>query len=162
MPNSLRHVIGLLVGLAALPAVYYGLGIGTSRLMGRLGSDTLPEVTARYAVMVAGAGIVVAVLTGWQRLSPLAPLLTGAPLSLVGALWGIDPKGFALEIVRIDPHATAYAGASGLYLFIGLVVLLAALPPSRWRSRHKPLPGQSFGRTQGSEAIGSTAESRMP
>ncbi|GAA2215118.1 hypothetical protein GCM10009850_105850 [Nonomuraea monospora] len=140
MRDTMRHVIGAVVGLAALPVIYYGLAIASHRLLDRIGDfDVSSEGTGLYVTMLVGVGIVLAVLAGWQLLSPLAPLLAGAGLSLVGGIWAIDPGAAVLELVSF-PAASGLVGASGVYLLIGVMMLLLAFVPSRWRSRRAAAP----------------------
>ncbi|GLW12546.1 hypothetical protein Misp01_76740 [Microtetraspora sp. NBRC 13810] len=51
----------------------------------------------------------------------------------MGALWVIAPEATALSLVLEDPYATAYPGASGVHLFVGLVLVLTAFVPVRPR-----------------------------
>lgn len=133
--NTVRHVIGLLVGLAALPTVYYGFAIGSQLLLRRYGDMPVSsDAAVRHTLILVGVAVLVAVLVGWQWLSPLAPLLSGAGLSVVGAFWMIDLDA-ASESVSADLSSPAYPGVSGVYLFLGIAVLLTSLSPTRWRVR---------------------------
>ncbi|GLW11135.1 hypothetical protein Misp01_62630 [Microtetraspora sp. NBRC 13810] len=143
MPNGVRHVIGALVGLISLPGLYYGLEVGPARLARAV---TIFQMAEAYvpAAGLAGCGVLIALLTSWQWLSPLAALLSGAPLCAIGVLWVLEPVlAFELSQRLALPGYTAFAGGTGLYLLIGSALLITALFPSRWRSRRRRAPAHA-------------------
>jgi hypothetical protein len=85
MPNGLRHLVGAIVGLAALPLVLYLLAMQV-KFIDRATETSNPDELRWAGLWLAGAGVVVGVLAGWRRLSPLAALIPGLGLAVAGGL----------------------------------------------------------------------------
>ncbi|MEU4548612.1 hypothetical protein [Nonomuraea dietziae] len=141
----MRHVTGAVIGLAALPFVYYLTEAGAAGLRSGYAlqqPDPVGPAGLGAAVAVSGA------LACAPRLSPLAALVCGLPLTLLGLLFAAAPESAARAVGAL-PAMDLLAGAAlgsgtaeppgllpgvtGLYLVIGGLLVLSALPPSRWR-----------------------------
>ncbi|MQY07215.1 hypothetical protein [Actinomadura macrotermitis] len=143
MSNTVRHVLGLLLGLVATPLVAAGLAYGSYRWWWRM----------RYQVGVLRhddsgglAGLVVllvvAVLLGLlmgSRVSPLASLVPGVLFGGLGLLWLLAPRWAMLHSghglsSNISFGYTTLA-TNGALIVIGGALLVASLPPSRWKAK---------------------------
>lgn len=156
MPNGVRHLLGVLIGVVALPCVYLGLTYG-------------PEQTLRYAspasawpwlLALAGAALLVGVLATWRWVSPLASLLTGLPLIALGLMWVITPSLAAdvANMLNVFPiTAGGVAGSSGLYLAVGVILLPACVSVARWRGRTRRAPAHAASSAQSASPKASTA-----
>jgi hypothetical protein len=91
MPNGLRHLIGVIIGLAALPLVLYLLAMQV-KFIDRAAEYASPDELRWAGLCIVGAGVVSGVLACWRRLSPLAALIPGLGLAAAGGL------GFFMQI----------------------------------------------------------------
>ncbi|MCW2938356.1 MAG: hypothetical protein JWN00_1341 [Actinomycetia bacterium] len=134
---SARHVVGVVVGLAAPFAIaapaMYGVGTSYERLVRYVQTGT-----ASYGslALIGVAGVLIGLLTG-SRISPLAALIPGAVFTGYGAIWIVRPA----SAVNLIPHLPSTfdrgyqtLGGSGALLLAGIALLASALFPSRWRS----------------------------
>jgi hypothetical protein len=146
MSNGARHALGAVVGLVATAIVSVCLMIGTDRL--RLVESYSVATFARRSYhgheLWEGLGLVLvaAVLLGLvagSRLSPIASLVPGAAFTAAGLLWALDPGWAMQHTVDQLPKklSVGYLNLAGLgvYLLIGLALVAASVPPSRWRAR---------------------------
>ncbi|MFI6503126.1 hypothetical protein [Nonomuraea typhae] len=133
-----RHVAGAVVGLFALPAVYYLTEAGARAL--RAGYTGFVPGPAGFGCLCAVAALA-GLLTGWHRLSPLAALTCGLPLVLLGALFATELE-LALRLAAGLPRWGALrgeapgtlAGVTGLYTLVGGLLVVSALFRTRSRS----------------------------
>jgi len=141
MNNAARHVIGLVVGVLALPALVLLLCYGITEVSRgyRVMASASP---AGIAAVVAG-GLLLGVVCG-SRLSPLASLLPGLALFAYGLVWMIDP--FVISRYALDAMPETLGSGlltlegTGMLLVLGTALLVASVPPSRWRAMPKPPP----------------------
>ncbi|WP_017538573.1 hypothetical protein [Nocardiopsis halophila] len=126
----LRHLFTFLAGLALAPAIWFGAAWAADAAPGA--ADGAP-----LGVLMA-AGAAAGFLAG-ARIPPVGALACGLPLLGYG-LWpvvapqtvpGWIPDGLA----HPDGPALPFA------LLLGTLLVIAALPPSRWRRRPAPAPG---------------------
>lgn len=135
---EVRHLIGVVAGLAALPLVYYLTEAGARAL--RAAYAEFRPAPAGLGYLTAVAAIVV-LLAAWSWLSPLAALACGLPLTAVAALFAFD-LDVALDLAgRLPSFAVpageppgTLAGVTGLYAVIGALLVLSALLPRTRRS----------------------------
>ena len=138
MAREVRHLIGVAAGLVALPLVYYLSEAGARAVRAAYTAFAPGPTGLGY---FAGVAAIVTVLAGWQSLSPLAALACGVPLAAAGALFVLD-LDYALRLAATLPQVGALpgepegtlSGVSGLYAFIGCVLVLSALLPGRMRT----------------------------
>ncbi|GGO63762.1 hypothetical protein [Nonomuraea cavernae] len=141
MSREIRHLIGVVTGLAALPLVYYLTEAGARGLRAAHAAFS-PGPQGLGHLMVVAA--IVSVLAAWPWLSPLAALTCGLPLAVAGGLFALDldaATGLAGALPRLtastgEPPGTL-AGATGLYAVIGVSLVLSALAPHRLRAIRK-------------------------
>lgn len=140
MSSGVRHGLGFLAALILTPAIRLGTMYGTQKV-GLLtpewslsGRETLLGLGA-----LAGVALLLALLTG-SRLSPLASLVAGGGLTAVAAAWVVAPNTTSNLVVGALPpflsrDTNLHAVAETMLGVFGLMLLLASLPPSRWRRR---------------------------
>ncbi|GAA2371333.1 hypothetical protein GCM10010404_28210 [Nonomuraea africana] len=140
-----------MIGLAALPVVFYLTEAGAAGLRS---GYALQQPGPLGPVCLAAAVAVTGALACGSRLSPLAPLVCGLPLTLLGLLFAAAPETAAVAVAGLPPlevlpgaafgsgtapaSATAeppglLPGVTGLYLVLGGLLAVSALPPARWR-----------------------------
>ncbi|GAA2723211.1 hypothetical protein [Actinocorallia aurantiaca] len=141
MNNAARHVIGLVVGVLVLPALVLSLCYGimeVSRSYREMASASPAGVVA-----VVAAGALLGVVCG-SRLSPLASLLPGLALLAYGVVWMIDPFVISRYALDAMPETLGFGlltmEGTGMFLVLGAALLVASVPPSRWRAMPKPPP----------------------
>ncbi|MFB4313379.1 hypothetical protein [Actinomadura sp. 21ATH] len=139
MSGGARHGIGVVVGLVATPIIAVGLMYGTDRTVryARLfmeppWSDRLPGALALlFCAALLGA------LMG-SRLSPVASAVPGIVFTLIGLLWIAAPRFSIRHLPDLMPGDLARwfltFSAYGGFLLVGVALLAASAPPSRWRS----------------------------
>lgn len=142
MSNGARHALGVVAGLILTPLVAAGLLYGAAEL-----SQTFQQ---RFAVSWAGLGALVAAavllafLTG-SRLSPVASLVSGLFLTAAGLLPVAEVTGARPLPPGWPPHPFSLGyltlGYTGVLLFVGVLLLVASVFPSRWRGRRDLPPG---------------------
>ena len=146
MPNGVRHTVGTLVGVATLPLLYYGLTYSSDRLSVQARTTVGRTPAAVWIGGMVATGLLLGVLVVWQRLSPMAPLISGLPLLTLGILWTVVPSlGLRLLTMLnvISPPSGGTAGYAGIYLLAAMVLLSAAISPSRWRGRPRHTPAHA-------------------
>src|SRR5437868_9472256 len=97
MSNGARHGIGVLIGLIVTPVVAGLLMYGTQRLGEAVRRGAVFAAPSAHGDKWTAAAImlVVAIMLGLlvgSRLSPLASLVPGAVLTVVGLLWVVAPR----------------------------------------------------------------------
>ncbi|WP_051108848.1 hypothetical protein [Actinomadura flavalba] len=155
MSNGARHGIGALAGLIASPVLFALLlfaGNRAERVYRQVAiryADSDPATTALALGAFAALGIIVALLAG-SRVSPLAALLPGLAFTLFGGLFLLWPVRFGHELMDVLGHrltSLLTMGSLGVPFLLGVILVVSALPPSRWRSRRPaavppaPMPG---------------------
>ncbi|MFC4910530.1 hypothetical protein [Actinomadura gamaensis] len=146
MSNGARHGLGVLAGIASIPALGALLIFGAHRILRQRNgiSVTYRDVGVGDGLIVLGlllaGGLLVALLCG-SRLSPLASLIAGLPLLAYGGWWAVRPMKAMVNLAHV-PGAKGERGVdvqfvaqSGLLVVIGAALVFASFPPSRWRSR---------------------------
>ncbi|TDC96157.1 hypothetical protein [Actinomadura sp. 7K507] len=138
MSSGARHGIGALIGVVVTPIIAACLMYGTYRL-GRSVTTLRFEGADRWlgAAALLAAAVLIGLVAG-SRISPLASLIPGAVYSLSGALWVVSPRwsfqNTASELPSELSRGYMVIGPYGVFLVIGVALLLASLAPSRWRS----------------------------
>lgn len=151
MSNTARHWWGVLVGLILAPAVAAALAYGTWRTLS--GGQQFGPTSTEYRIGLASLALT-AVVLGFavgSRLSPIASLIPGGVLTALGAVWAASPTWAAKNTAgklpdSLDKLDSGYqsAGASGVLLMIGVVLLIASLFPARWRAREDLPPSFEY------------------
>ncbi|WP_133379067.1 hypothetical protein [Klenkia marina] len=132
----MRHVAGFVVGLVLAAAALLTVGNGALRL----GAAVLRGATSTdgFVWLAVGAGVL-GVAAALRRLSPLVPLLAGAPFVALGVLVQFAPEQLARFAPRIGGEVLdglrAFAGVGGALVVGVVLVLLALVPQGRRRAR---------------------------
>ena len=151
MSNRARHWWGVLAGLVLAPAIAAGVAYGTWRTLS--GAQQFGVTSAEYRIGIA-AFAVTAILLGiavGSRLSPVASLLSGLALSALGGLWAGAPEAARDNTGDLLPSSlekvnSGYLSAAGMGLFmlVGLVLLIGSLFPARWRAMEEMQPSFEY------------------
>ncbi|GAA4914131.1 hypothetical protein [Streptomonospora salina] len=144
MSNGLRHFLGLLAGILAVPVLAVGLAWAPhwSAEAGLLNHDlaaVVPGPSWLVPVSVlATVGLLLGLLTG-SRLSPLAALVPGLVLGAAGFAETADlprPVPAVADLLTVDwPGEQPWFPWGPVFAVVGAALVVSALPPSRWRSR---------------------------
>ncbi|WP_109529399.1 hypothetical protein [Nocardia aurea] len=134
MSNVVRHVLGVVAGILLPPLIAVGLIYGTTEMLINF-RDLIISWTGFGAL--AGSGILFAVLVS-SRLSPVASLLGGLGFLALGGLPLVELWGTRLlpDALTRGTLSTGFLtlGYAGIFLFLAVVLLVASVFPSRWRS----------------------------
>lgn len=146
MSNGARHGLGVLIGLVVTPVIALCLMYSTTRFTEYFRYFFTRGGEDRW--IGAAAVVVAAVLVGLaagSRVSPLGSLVPGAVYTAIGLLWLAAPR-FAIEHSGRDLLGhRLYLGYTtlapyGVFLLLGVALLVASLAPSRWKARTAPAP----------------------
>ena len=134
MSNSMRHTVGALIGVGAVPVSLAALSFLVPNI-----HQMVNRFEATSSLALLGALLLLALLLGLtatSRLSPLAALIPGLVLTMAGLLpavpqlysqvLGMFPAGLYL-----DPPVAIVAGG---------MLVAAAFPASQWRSTQPAVP----------------------
>ncbi|MFC4560605.1 hypothetical protein ACFO4E_01915 [Nocardiopsis mangrovi] len=139
----LRHLIGLLAGLAVAPLLWIGVAWSAGEIDGALadggGSIAAPVVTTAMGVLMI-IGLLCGFFAG-ARISPLTSFVPGA-LLLTLCLWPVVDRA-SLDAVLptgIDPGSVFHPVGPALMaaLPIGTLLLVSSVIPSRWSRAPRP------------------------
>ncbi|WP_304451793.1 YIP1 family protein [Nocardiopsis sp. YSL2] len=141
----LRHLVGLLAGVALAPVLRIAVAWGATVLpLAAEGTVSFATVSAVIVLAAVGTGCGYLVAS---RLSPLYAGVAGALLTAI-ALWPVvAPDSMASALGWLDSDGFVYPAGAGLTpaLVVGALMLFSAMVPSRWRARHEaPAPGGRF------------------
>ncbi|RCV54309.1 hypothetical protein [Marinitenerispora sediminis] len=130
MSNTVRHVIGALVGIAMVPVTVFALGWGQWNLqLAMTRFDYTGGFLGGMAVLLA-VGCTLGLLAG-SRVSPLTSLLPGLALAFLG-VYGSLPAGYSF-FNQLIPFDFWWNGVT-VYPLLGVLLVAASTPVSRWRS----------------------------
>jgi hypothetical protein len=142
----MRHLVGLVLALALLAALFFGAGGGVEKIIELRGpvtatgaSHALTSPQGLVAVgAVAGTGLLLGLLLAVPQVSPLATGLPG--LVLVG--WSALVVLHSRYVLRYLPLASTHFAAginylllNGVLALLGVTMLIPLAVPSRWRRR---------------------------
>lgn len=130
----LRHLVGLLAGIALAPVLWVGVAWS---------ADLFPKITQGDVSVTTVLSVVVLCLVGlvgaYLVASRLSPLVAGAAGTLLTALclWPVlSPASMESGMSWLNDEAFLYPSGAGLGVALPLGVLLlgSALLPARWRA----------------------------
>jgi hypothetical protein len=137
MSNVSRHLIGVLLGVAAVPVVGFGVAWAPAwpSVAGYAVTD-VPRVADRAAELAALGvlALVIGLLAG-SRLSPLASLLPGLALTALGALGALGTPPALAAALEPPGGGDPWFARDPALLLVGGLLLVASLPVARWRAR---------------------------
>ncbi|MFI0486333.1 hypothetical protein [Actinomadura sp. 9N215] len=150
MSNGARHGLGVVIGLVVTPIIAACLMYGTTKL-GQFARTFRFDGSDRW--VGAGVMLIAAVLIGLaagSRVSPLASLVPGVVYAFVGALWILAPR-WSFEHAGRDvlPRDLRYGYLTlapfGVFLVLGIALVVASIAPSRWQARTGVGAGPRYG-----------------
>ncbi|WP_067967771.1 hypothetical protein [Nocardiopsis trehalosi] len=137
MSNVSRHLIGVLLGVAAVPVVGFGVVWAPAwpSVAGYAVTD-VPRVADRAAELAALGviALVIGLLAG-SRLSPLASLLPGLALTALGVLGALGTPLALAAALEPPGGGDPWFARDPALLLVGGLLLVASLPVARWRAR---------------------------
>ncbi len=142
----MRHLIGFLLALAALAALYFGAARGVTEILALRGAagrgwpplghglTSTPGLLALGGLL--GTGVLIGVLVAVRRISALASGLPGAVLLGWSALYVLR-GGEALRYLPLRGSSfgagAAYLVGNGALALAGAAMIVPLFLPSRWR-----------------------------
>jgi hypothetical protein len=137
----MRHLIGLILGLALAAAVFFAGGWGAEHVPALVGhSAGVPSRTGLIGLgAMLGAGLFLGILLAVPAVSPLATGLPGLVLLGWTALLAVSSQR-ALAWIPLQGH-TFGAGfrvllLNGTLALLGMAMIVPMCLPSRWARRH--------------------------
>jgi hypothetical protein len=147
------HAVGVLAGMAAIPALWLVLQISQGGASS-LGPPDILRFPGEFLLFMIGGAIVIGPLASARWLSPVAAVIAGGPLLAVGLFTLLAPataQGVIVHLVygTFWQPATESLAASGWLVLFGGMLLTAGIMPGRWRRESRsalegasPTPGQ--------------------
>lgn len=140
MTNPVRHVLGVIFGVILTVFTWLALGWATTRIhteyaqyFGLKLTGTLILALLLIAVVAVGLGLA----TSARFMSPVAALIPGVIFFVLGLAMLLLPAQTQF-LSDIDPMgggtATFSLSAQGIYALLGLMLIVSAIPPHRWRA----------------------------
>lgn len=139
----LRHLVGLLAGIALAPVIWVGIAWAAD-LFPRIAQGEVDVASVSSVVVLCLVGAVGAYLVASRR-SPLVAGTSGALLTAL-CLWPIvSPETLTSALSWLNEETFLYPSGAGLGIALPLGVLLlgSATLPTRWRAAEDlgPVPG---------------------
>ncbi|MBV2367083.1 hypothetical protein ACFPZ0_24870 [Streptomonospora nanhaiensis] len=135
----LRHLTGLLAGLALAPPLWLALAWACGELYPNVlrgGAEGFSPLALAAVGTLMAVGVVCGFLAG-ARVTPLAAFVAGA-VPLAYALWPVLAPGSVDAVLPgwIPPDSLFHPRGPGLPagLLVGALLFISAVVPSRWRS----------------------------
>ena len=136
----MRHLIGLILGLALAAAMFFAAGWGAEHVPALVGHSVgVPSRTGLIGLgVMLGTGLLLGILLVVPAVSPLATGLPGLVLLGWTALLAVSSHR-ALAWIPLQGHAFG-AGfrillLNGTLALAGMAMIVPMFLPSRWRSR---------------------------
>ncbi|SNS46011.1 hypothetical protein [Actinomadura mexicana] len=146
MSNGARHGLGVLIGLVVTPVIALCLMYSTTKFTEYFRYFFTRGGEDRWigAAVVLVAAVLVGLAAG-SRVSPLASLIPGAAYTAIGVLWLASPRFAVGHSGRDLLGRELYLGYAtlapyGIFLLLGVALLVASLAPSRWKARTAAAP----------------------
>ncbi|GHC76675.1 hypothetical protein GCM10007079_13200 [Nocardiopsis terrae] len=156
----LRHLVGLLAGIALAPVLWVGAAWAAD-LFPKITQGDVSVTTVLSVVVLCLLGFVGAYLVG-SRLSPLVAGASGALLAAL-CLWPVfSPESMDAALYWLNDESFLYPSGAGLGVALPLGVLLlgSAMLPNRWRTASQD-PGPPHGPPR-ERAVANTSRERRP
>ena len=140
----MRHLFGIVLGVIAAAALFFGAGWGFHRLalMSPLGAHLTNTRGLTSLAALAGTGLLIGLVVAVPRVSPLATAVPGVVALAATALYVASPT----RALKLIPMKTSTYGlgahtllATGIYALIGVALLVPLFVPSRWRRQPREL-----------------------
>ncbi|GAA0560958.1 hypothetical protein [Actinomadura livida] len=150
MSNGARHGLGALVGLVVTPIIAACMMYGTDKLSRAVRTFAFEGGDRWVGAAVFVVAAVLLGLVAGSRLSPLASFIPGAAYTVIGVLWILAPRWTFQHTGRDFLPRELWIGyttlaAYGVFLLIGLGLVVASLAPSRWKALRPAGAAPRFG-----------------
>lgn len=140
MTNPVRHLLGVIFGVILTAVTWLALGWSTTRIhteyaqyFGLKPTGTLFLALLLIAAVAVGLGLAASA----RFMSPVAALIPGVVFFVLGLAELLLPAQTQF-LSDIDPMgggtATFSLSAQGIYALLGLMLIVSATPPHRWRA----------------------------
>jgi hypothetical protein len=138
MTNTARHGLGALIGVIVAPVAWLLLAYGGDKLL-RGTATFMVHVTITGTLLPMAAMIAAGALLGLPAttfVSPVGAVVGGAVYLIAGVAYPLLMR-HVFDLTSWLPgelplHSSS-GGFNGMYLVIGAMLLVSAIPPSRWR-----------------------------
>jgi hypothetical protein len=139
----MRHLVGLILALVTLAAVFLGAGWGSARIVAAhaAGTNLMNASGAEVLAALLGVGLLLGVLVASSLLSPLSAGLPGVLLLAWSGIYFANAH-LGLRLIPLSGRlfaASGYRGmlTSGMLALLGAVMIVPMFIPSRWRGREE-------------------------
>ena len=139
MTNSLRHGLGVVIGVVATPLVWLGMFWSANELFStgaRLAPVTTGGTVLPLFVMLVLAAIL-GLIAAAPFVSPVAAVITGAVNLLFGVAIPVLPSAM-IRLMHWLPDGIGLRSTTpafvGMYALVGVILLVSAAFPHRWRA----------------------------
>ena len=136
----MRHLVGLILALAMLAAVFFGAVWSIARILAAHAAHASLTNTSGAVTVAAllGTGLLLGILVAVPWLSPLGAGLPGLVLLAWSALHVMNAH-LALRLIPLSGHSAGSGFStmltSGTLALLGIIMIVPMFVPSRWRSR---------------------------
>jgi len=136
----MRHLVGLVLALAAAAAVFVGGGWGVARIMAAYANGTSLVGMSGGLTLAAllGTGLYLGLLVAVPAISPVGAGLPGLILLAWSAL-EVFKTHWALRLIPLSGNAEASGFRTmltiGVLALLGMMLIVPIFIPSRWRRR---------------------------
>lgn len=135
----MRHLVGFILALAMLAAVFFGAGWSIARILAAHTAGTSLTNTSGAETLAAlvGAGLLLGILVA----TPLSPLGAGLPGLVLLAWSAVHVVNAHLALRLIPLSGMTYASGfktmltSGTLALLGIIMIVPLFVPARWRTR---------------------------
>ena len=167
MSNALRHLLGAVAGVVLTLLTWIGFGWASQRItmeyQTHFAVATRPAALAGIVlILVVAAGLGLA--TSARFASPIAALIPGVVFLVLGLAIMLAP-GPTKFLTDMSPQAvgTITFGLSlqGVYPLLGVLLIVSAIPPHRWRAA-RPVPPRPVRPGYGGYSPGAPAPAGEP
>jgi hypothetical protein len=137
---AMRHLVGLVLALAAAAAVFFGGGWAVYRIMAAHAHGTSLVGMSGGLTLAAllGTGLYLGLLVAVPAISPVA---AGLPGLILLAWSGLDvfKTHWALRLIPLSAYQEGYGFQTmltiGVLALLGIMLIVPIFIPSRWRWR---------------------------
>jgi hypothetical protein len=143
---AMRHLIGLVLGLVATAAVFFGGGWGVARIVAAHAHGTSLVGMSGGLTLAAllGTGLYLGLLVAVPAMSPIGAGLPGIILLAWSGL-EVFKTHWALRLIPLSGYAEASGFKTmltiGVLAMLGTLLVIPLFVPSRWR---RPEPVDEF------------------
>lgn len=142
MSNTVRHLLGVLLGAIAAPVTWLPLSLTLTPMMAVYARYFRFEVTGETIAGLASivfVAVVLGLLTSVRWVSPLASLICGLIYFVFGIAYLVLSPSITGTMFDLLPKSaeqgTFTLGQLGVFALLGLLLIVSSTAPHRWRER---------------------------